>query len=37
MSLASVSTLLGLVTVAVVTMPFGIIIFAGLYWLHRKS
>lgn len=28
---------LGLVAVAVMTAPYGLVILAGLYWIWRKS
>lgn len=37
MNLANVSVTIGLVTLAFVTMPYGLIILAALFWLWRRG
>lgn len=37
MNLAGITTTLGLVTLAVITMPFGIVILIGMAYLYRKG
>ena len=37
MNLANVSVAIGLITLAVFTMPFGLVILVGLAWVWRRS
>lgn len=37
MNLANVSVTIGLVTLAFVTMPYGLLILAGMAWIWRKG
>lgn len=37
MNLASISVALGLLTLSAVTMPWGLLILAGMAWVYWKS
>lgn len=37
MNIASISIFVGLLTLSVVTMPWGLLILAGMAWLYWKS